>query len=97
MSDLNKRRSFLKSIAVGGAGAALAPTSLLQAASTPPQKKASTATEIPAAKRKYNTPYTGEYLHRLAFPVGGIGAGMFCMEGTGAISHMSVRNQPGDL
>ena len=26
--------------------------------------------------------------------MGGMGAGMFCLEGTGAISHMSVRNKP---
>jgi uncharacterized protein (DUF608 family) len=43
---------------------------------------------------EYNKSYTGEYLNRIAFPVGGIGAGMFCLEGTGAISHMSVRNRP---
>ena len=30
----------------------------------------------------------------MAFPIGGLGAGMFCLEGTGAISHMSVRNKP---
>lgn len=42
----------------------------------------------------FNGPYTGEYLNRIAFPIGGIGAGMFCIEGTGAISHMSVRNRP---
>jgi uncharacterized protein (DUF608 family) len=42
----------------------------------------------------YNGSYTGEYLNRIAFPIGGIGAGMFCIEGTGAISHMSVRNRP---
>ncbi len=42
----------------------------------------------------YNGPYSGEYLNRIAFPIGGIGAGMFCLEGTGAISHMSVRNRP---
>jgi len=42
----------------------------------------------------YNGSYSGEYLSRIAFPVGGIGAGMFCIEGTGAISHMSVRNRP---
>jgi len=42
----------------------------------------------------YNEIYSGEYLSRIAFPVGGIGAGMFCLEGTGAISHMSVRNRP---
>jgi uncharacterized protein (DUF608 family) len=44
--------------------------------------------------REFNQKYTGEYLNRVAFPVGGIGAGMFCIEGTGAISHMSVRNRP---
>ena len=43
---------------------------------------------------EYNKDYSGKYLDRVAFPVGGIGAGMFCIEGTGAISHMSVRNQP---
>lgn len=45
-------------------------------------------------KHEYNSYYTGKYLDRIAFPIGGIGAGMFCLEGTGAISHMSVRNRP---
>lgn len=52
---------------------------------TKPQKK---------SEREYNGVYRGEYLNRVAFPIGGIGAGMFCLEGTGAISHMSVRNRP---
>ena len=43
---------------------------------------------------KFNGSYSGEYLNRIAFPIGGMGAGMFCLEGTGAISHMSVRNRP---
>jgi uncharacterized protein (DUF608 family) len=43
---------------------------------------------------EYNGSYKGEYLARVAFPIGGLGAGMFCLEGTGAISHMSVRNRP---
>jgi uncharacterized protein (DUF608 family) len=43
---------------------------------------------------EFNGPYYGENLERIAFPIGGIGAGMFCIEGTGAISHMSVRNRP---
>lgn len=41
--------------------------------------------------RTYNAPYTGEYLNRIAFPLGGIGAGMICLEGAGALSHVSVR------
>jgi uncharacterized protein (DUF608 family) len=44
------------------------------------------------SQRAYNGPYKGDNLNRVAFPIGGIGAGMFCLEGTGAISHMSVRN-----
>ena len=43
------------------------------------------------AGRAYNGPYEGANLERVAFPIGGIGAGMFCLEGTGAVSHMSVR------
>ena len=38
--------------------------------------------------------YKGEYLDYVAFPIGGIGAGMVCMEGSGAISHVSVYNAP---
>ncbi len=44
--------------------------------------------------RPFNGPYQGPYLNKVAFPIGGIGAGMFCLEGTGAISHLSVRNKP---
>ena len=45
-------------------------------------------------QHEFNSVYNGEYLNRVAFPIGGIGAGMFCLEGTGAISHVSVRNHP---
>lgn len=44
--------------------------------------------------RRYNAEYTGEYLDRIGFPLGGLGAGMICVEGTGAISHVSLRNRP---
>ncbi len=43
------------------------------------------------AKRAYNGPYYGEYLNHVAFPMGGIGAGMLCLEGTGTLSHVSLR------
>src|SRR5690606_7393175 len=44
--------------------------------------------------KAYNAPYTGTFLDRVAFPIGGMGAGMFALEGTGAISHMSINNKP---
>jgi len=38
--------------------------------------------------------YTGKYLDKVAFPLGGIGAGMIALEGKGALSQLSIRNQP---
>ncbi len=49
---------------------------------------------IAAQQRDYNGPYTGDHLSRVAFPLGGIGAGMICLEGTGALSHVSLHNTP---
>jgi len=46
-----------------------------------------------AFARDFNGPYEGANLNRVAFPVGGIGAGMYCLEGTGALSEMSVRHK----
>ncbi len=45
-----------------------------------------------ATGRTYNGLYTGDFLNRVAFPIGGIGAGMVCLDGTGSLSHVSVRN-----
>jgi uncharacterized protein (DUF608 family) len=42
----------------------------------------------------FNGVYKGQNLQEVAFPIGGMGAGMFCLEGTGAISQLSVRNMP---
>ena len=45
-------------------------------------------------KHDFNGDYTGKYLDRVSFPIGGIGAGMFCMDGTGSLSHLSINNKP---
>jgi uncharacterized protein (DUF608 family) len=42
----------------------------------------------------FNGTYRGANLQQVAFPIGGMGAGMFCLEGTGAISQISVRHHP---
>jgi uncharacterized protein (DUF608 family) len=47
-----------------------------------------------AEKREFGSSYRGLHLNRTAFPIGGIGAGMLCLEGTGAFSHFSLRNKP---
>jgi uncharacterized protein (DUF608 family) len=45
-------------------------------------------------EHKFNGDYAGKYLDRVSFPIGGIGAGMFCMDGTGSLSHLSINNKP---
>ena len=44
--------------------------------------------------RSFNGPYSGEHLSRIGFPLGGLGAGMLCLEGSGALSQVSLRHRP---
>ena len=44
--------------------------------------------------RAYNDSYSGEQTNYIAYPMGGLGAGMICLDGTGSLSHVSVRNRP---
>ncbi|QHW32907.1 hypothetical protein GZH47_20220 [Paenibacillus rhizovicinus] len=44
--------------------------------------------------KSYNGIYEGSHNSHVAFPLGGIGAGNICLEGTGALSHFSLRNTP---
>jgi hypothetical protein len=37
--------------------------------------------------------FEGPHLSRVAFPLGGIGAGMICIEGSGCLSHLSLHHQ----
>ena len=43
---------------------------------------------------EYNGSYSGEYAERIAFPMGGMGAGMICLEGAGSLNHFSLRHKP---
>lgn len=94
----NTRRAFLRNLTLAGTAATAGP-SLLFASSKgkegPTGQTIAQPSENPETnKRAFNAPYEGDHLNRIAFPIGGIGAGMFCLEGTGAISHMSVRHNP---
>jgi uncharacterized protein (DUF608 family) len=44
--------------------------------------------------RRFDRQFGGDYLNQVAFPMGGLGAGMICLEGAGALSHVSLRNRP---
>lgn len=93
MKEENNRRSFIKKIAIGGLGTAIAPSAVLSSGNHTKENESSGNLQK-STIRKYNGIYQAGYLNRLAFPIGGIGAGMFCLEGTGAISHLSIRNRP---
>jgi uncharacterized protein (DUF608 family) len=82
------RRAFLGTAVVAAAAAASAKETGAQQISATPKP----AARSKSAGRPFNGVYSGPYLNRVAFPIGGIGAGMFCLEGIGAVSHMSVRN-----
>ena len=48
---------------------------------------------IQTDKKKYKT-YKNDSLRNVSYPLGGIGAGMFCIEGTGMLRNFSIRNEP---
>jgi len=47
-----------------------------------------------SADRAFNGPYTNQHLGRLSFPLGGFGAGMVCLEGSGSIGSVSIQGKP---
>ena len=95
MNNKSDRRKFIRNIGIGSVAAGFMPSSLLAVEKNKGEEVAKNSKEEKfIARRKYNESYTGAHLNRIAFPLGGMGAGMFCLEGTGAISHMSIRNKP---
>ena len=92
---MSNRRSFLKKVGFGTIAATGYPA--LTSAGSLIGKSDDIDNlnfQLDRTARNFNDVYENEYLSRVAFPLGGIGAGMFCLEGTGAISHLSVNNRP---
>jgi len=84
------RREFLKTSAVSvGTIGTIASDDARARQKTSPSSRGGVR-----SARQYNGNYFAENLNRVAFPLGGIGAGMICLEGTGALSHFSLRNKP---
>ncbi|HEY3754776.1 MAG TPA: GH116 family glycosyl hydrolase [Opitutaceae bacterium] len=81
------RRDFFRT-SVGAFGALAAGAGLARADDKPET--------VPTARaaRGPDRIYRGEELEQVAFPMGGIGAGMICLGGTGALTNVSVRNHP---
>lgn len=94
------RRDALLACAATAVGAALTSADPAEAqaaqstASQPAAGGAAKATAAAGSESKYRGEYSGARLNRVAFPLGGLGAGMICLEGAGALSHFSLRNKP---
>jgi uncharacterized protein (DUF608 family) len=92
------RRRFLQlsAVSLGAAGTASLPSASTAAgaAGAAPEAESSVRAGRRRNPRAYNGDYTGARLNRVAFPLGGMGAGMICLEGTGALSHFSLRHRP---
>src|SRR5688572_18926121 len=91
----SNRRSFLKKISVTSVTASVIPATILneEAKAEGVDSSGDKSVLKTKAQRDYNGTYKDDFLNRIAFPIGGLGAGMFCLEGTGAISHMSIRSK----
>ena len=88
------RREFIKmSAGVPGALAVLGATGVL-ARSGGDRDTPDHPARRSGAGRSYREAYAGADLNRVAFPLGGIGAGMICIEGTGCLSHLSLHHRP---
>lgn len=94
MHEPNDHLSFLKNIALGGFGAEMAPPEFVKYPQHQEPVVENRRSDYYQSRRKFNAQYQGVQLNRIAFPIGGIGTGMFCLESTGAISHISVRHRP---
>lgn len=88
------RRDFIRLSAQTGGVLGLLPKPDVQAS---PQEKVQ---ESPAyatssdSSRPLDSTYRGPGLNHISFPMGGMGAGMICLEGTGALSKFSLRHKP---
>jgi len=74
-----RRRDILKSAALAGAAAAA---------------QESTSTEAPSSDIEYPRVFSGRNLARIAFPLGGVGAGSISLGGRGQLRDWEIFNRP---
>jgi uncharacterized protein (DUF608 family) len=88
------RRHFLgiSATAAGALTAGLDPLETSAAEPAAPKRRKPSKTGETGSS--FDGTYAGDRLNRTAFPMGGIGAGMICLEGTGALSHVSLKHKP---
>jgi len=94
------RQDFLRMLTVTGGAAVLVSCGVKPSPTTtavPGGEVTETPTNpecVKVVRTTFIGPYSGSQLDRLAFPLGGIGAGMICLEGNGGLSQFSLRHRP---
>jgi hypothetical protein len=83
------RRDFLM-----GAGALMTGAASSAASAQPKERSARSSGAADRRSTKPARRYDGAQLSNIKFPLGGIGAGMICIEGSGALSSISIRDRP---
>lgn len=53
-----------------------------------------TVITMPASAKTVDKIYSGKELDHIDYPIGGLGSGMFCISGTGAITNLSFHHYP---
>jgi hypothetical protein len=86
------RRDFLKT-GIQVAGVAGLGSSMNVPVAAEPAATVSTSGN-PVSPTGGSTKFENENLSRVSYPLGAIGAGMICLDGTGSLSNVSIRNHP---
>lgn len=98
MSDsvFGRRDFLLGSLQTSGA-LGLAQAAGIAGERAPLSRAAPAPRESTESFRAFNGIYQGESLSQIAFPMGGLGAGMICLEGSGSLSKFALRHDRAEL
>ena len=89
-----RRRDFLLRSIQAGTGVSLISAKNEQKTDPAETNATRPGTDPSEPVRSFCGVYRGSMLEQIAFPMGGMGAGMICLEGTGALSKFSLRHTP---
>jgi uncharacterized protein (DUF608 family) len=86
------RREFLRRALQAGGAAGLAEVASTTEGQTAESRASPTSQAPTESLRAFNGIYQGVNLAQIAFPMGGMGAGMICLEGAGGLSKFWLRH-----
>lgn len=88
------RRDFLTGSMRAGVGVGLLQASDCATSHISQSKESGFVNAVEHVTRAFGGVYDSPFTDQIAFPLGGMGAGMMCLEGSGALSKFSLRHRP---